>query len=177
MLRKVMSSANKLSLWLLLLTLIVTACQSQRQNELSFETIEVENESASSGEYYEEQEPGIVIVAKPEEISSLGSWISSKALNQLGRLDFESYFAIAVFQGRKPTSRYGVEITDVTFDDDKVTISTQFLERPADEEATDEVTSPYHLIRVQKNGMRGRSIMFELVVSGTIVTSVSHYIP
>jgi hypothetical protein len=172
-----MSSANKLSFWLLLLTLIVTACQSQRQNELFFETIEAENEAAPGGEYYKEQEPRIVIVARLEEISNLNSWISSKALDQLGRLDFESYFAVTVFQGQKPTNRYGVEIRDVTLEDSKVTINAQFLERAADEEAADEVTSPYHLIQVQKNGMRGRSITFELVVSGTIVASVSHYIP
>jgi len=168
---------SRFKYWLLLLIFIVTACSFQQQSGLSFETIEAEDEMAPSGQHYGEQYPAIAVVATPGEITSLDNWVSSDALERLENLDYESQFVIAVFQGKKPTNQYGVEIEEVLREQDRVIIEARFRERQPDLEAADEITSPYHLVQVQKQGDWKRDIVFDLIVGETIVATLSHYIP
>jgi hypothetical protein len=42
---------------------------------------------------------------------------------------------------------------------------------------TDEVTSPYHLVKIEKRGQRGKNIDFEAVSNKTTIVTTTHYIP
>jgi hypothetical protein len=68
-------------------------------------------------------------------------------------------------------------VNRVTREGNTVNVYTQFSEPGPDEGKADIVTSPYHLIKVQKNGSWGKEILFNLVNDDTVVDSISHYVP
>lgn len=156
------------SLWL-------GACQP-KEVDLLFETVE-QRDASGTGQIYQDTQPGLIVIATPEETASLGGLVTSEAQAQLQNLNYNIYFAIAIFQGRKPTTRYGVQIEHITHKGNIVTVHALFKEPQPGEPKGDEVTSPYHLVRVQKGGPWKQTITFNLIVGNAIVTSLSHYIP
>ena len=88
-----------------------------------------------------------------------------------------SSVVIGVFQGRKPTTEYGVQIEQITRRGGVVTVHALFTERKPGSAAGDAITSPYHLVRLPKTGVWGKAITFNLVVGDNVVTSLSHDIP
>jgi len=153
----------------------LSACQP-KETDLPFETIE-QRDASGTGQVYKDEKPGLIVITAPEEATNLDALITSEAQARLARLSYDEYFVIAVFQGRKPTTRYGVQIERIARQGGKVTVYAQFSEPKPDEEKAPEETSPYHLIQVQKVGTWGQEVTFELIVKGSIVASVSQYIP
>jgi hypothetical protein len=153
----------------------LSACQP-KETDLPFETIE-QRDASGTGQVYKDEKPGLIVITAPEEATNLDALITSEAQARLARLSYDEYFVIAVFQGRKPTTRYGVQIERIARQGSKVTVYAQFSEPKPDEEKAPEETSPYHLIQVQKVGTWGQEVTFELIVKGSIVASVSQYIP
>jgi hypothetical protein len=143
-----------------------------KETELSFETIERTERFGG----YNEKDPRLVIVAEAREISTLGNAISANAQAQVRNLDFSQYLAIAVFQGLKGSGGYGAEIQRVTRGGDTIIIYAHFAERDPKFEAPAIMTSPYHLVKVQKMGLRGK-IKFILNVDGTVVSQQTHDVP
>jgi len=145
---------------------------SGEETKLSSETIEQTKSSRYPG-----TDPQLQIITESTETRNVVSWISPKAEAQLKSLDYQQYFAIAVFQGRKPDYEYSVEIEAVSRKENTVTIYAQFHEPEPDRERRQMETSPYHLIRIPKEGAWGRYITFNLSVSGSVLVSLSHYVP
>lgn len=149
----------------------LSACQPKEIN-LPFETIERQELSG-----YRDKEPALMVITKPEEIIRLDTLVSREIQLQLQALDYDAYLVAVVFQGRKPTTRYGVQIERVTRQGDEITVVAQFSEPKPDEEKGPLETSPYHLVQVQKTGTWGQPITFNLVVGNVVVTSFSHHAP
>ncbi len=166
---------NWLSALMLTLLLGLSACKPQETN-LPFEILEQEERNLT-GQVYEAREPGLIIVAQPDEVTEFDDWVTETSKEQLRVMDYNAYFALAVFQGMKPTDGYGVQIERVVRTGDKVTIHTQFQEPSPDQEKNDIVTSPYCLIQVQKVGAWDQNITFNVIADGSVVISTSHSIP
>ena len=94
----------------LILLFLVTACT--RDQELPFETIE-HLEWSGTGDLFEKKEPGLIVIARPEEASEIDNKIRSEAKTQLEALDYSKNFALLVFQGWKPSNGY-VSIHHIT---------------------------------------------------------------
>lgn len=142
---------------------LLNACNSRPQGiSLPFETIE-QQESPGTGEPYETTEPGIRMVTSAEEIDALNGWISVEAQAQLQNVNYEQYVVLAVFQGLKPTTRYSVEIKRITRLGDTVNVHVQFQEPKPNEMSGDAITSPYHVVQMQKVGEWGQDITYQLV--------------
>jgi hypothetical protein len=151
-------------LWLTILAILVgtTACGS-RETESPFETIERSDYSD-----YSVQEPRGVLVTSKEETAQLEDWVSPEAMHQLARLDFEQYFAIALFRGRQASSGYDTIIERVARRDGKVVVYAQFWEPSPYWEVRNEASSPYHVIKVRRdNGVIQET---ELVLQSRLVT-------
>jgi hypothetical protein len=58
-----------------------------------------------------------------------------------------------------------------------VNIYAQFDEPKPEEERTLIVTSPYHLIKIQKSGKWDQEFLFQVIVGDTIVAALNHFIP
>ncbi len=170
-------SYNRYMLFLCILVALagLSACQP-KEVDLPFETIE-RRDASGTGQVYKDKSPGLIVIATPEEAAILDALVTPEAQVQLQRLDYDAYFVIAVFQGRKPTTGYDIQIERITRLESKVTIQARFLEPKPDAEKAPEETSPYHLVQVQKTGTWGQSITFNLVVDNVVVTSLSHHVP
>ncbi|GIV98816.1 protease complex subunit PrcB family protein [Roseiflexus sp.] len=160
--------------FLLILTGL-SACQPKETN-LSFKTIEQRN-AFDTRWVYKHESPNLIVVSTLEESISLSGLITPAAKEQLQKVKYDAYFVIAVFQGRKPTTGYNVQIERITRKGNKVSVYAQFLEPQPDEAKADIETLPYQLVRVDKTGKWGQEVTFELIVKGAVVASCSQYIP
>ncbi len=166
---------NWLSVLILTLLLGLSACKSQETN-LPFEILEQEERNLT-GQVYEAREPGLIIVAQPNEVAELDDWITETAKEQLQTMDYDTYFALVIFQGIKPTDGYSVQIERIIRKNYEVTIHAQFQEPRPDHKKNDIVTSPYCLIQVQKIGAWDQDIKFNVIADGGVVIAISHNIP
>lgn len=164
--------------WLLLLMLIpllgLSACQS-KEAKLPFETLD-QGDWGNAGHAYEAQEPTLTVITQSTEVTELDDWITLHAQTQLQMLDYNTDFAIVVFQGWKPTSGYSVQVDRVTRRGDTVTVYAQFRRPKPEKEKADIARSPYHLVQVQKVGTWDQEITFNLVVDEVVVASLSRYV-
>ncbi len=151
-------------LWLTIVVILMgmTAC-GVGETELPFETIE----RSDYGDY-SIHEPRVVLITNRQEIDQLKGLISQAALDQLAELDFQQYFAIAVFRSTQATSGYDVIVERVTRQGDKIVIRAQFWAPSPHLEIFNEVTSPYHLIKVRRDNSVSQET--ELVLQSLVVT-------
>jgi len=160
-----------LSILCVLMVLMLGTCQP-KETDLVFETIERQEISG-----YQDKKPGLVIIAKQTEVTGLDALVTQEIQSRLQTTNYNAYVVVGVFQGWKPTTRYGVQIERITRRGNVITVHVQLSEPKPSEPTGDLATSPYHLVRVQKIGTWGQTITFNLVAGDVIVTSLSHYIP
>ncbi len=141
--------------------------------ELPFETIE-KSESSGTGYGFRGVEPDIAVVFDKDSIPQLTNTISPQALSSLQEVDFRKYYVLVVYQGIKPTTNYGVEIQHIIMQEDTITIDARFTERDPAMWAGDIVTSPYHLVRVPRQGSHGW-IKFILTRDGIELLHQTYY--
>lgn len=170
---KVTHYRHTVSLLLLFLAILasLSACKPQ-ETELYFETIEQEA-IAPSGEALQDEAPALIIVATPEETGQLGNLVSEYAQQQLLDMEYDNYFAVVAFLGWQPTRHEGIRVERVVRKGQSVSVFTQVGLRTGDTE----VTSPYHLVKVEKSGQWDTNIDFALVIEEAKVTSQVHHIP
>lgn len=143
---------------------------------LPFETIE-QKEWAGTEKPYESREPNLMIVSRLEEVDNLSGLITDEAKTQLQTVDYSNYFALLVLQGWKPNTGYKVTITHIARIENDVNIYAEFIEPEPDTAVSPAVTSPYHLVKVQKVGNWGQKVTFNLVSSNKPVISFTHKVP
>lgn len=168
------------SRYMLLLYVIIVmaglgACRP-KEIDLPFEAIE-QRDASGTGQVYKDEKPGLIVITALEEVANLDALITSEAQARLAGLSYDEYFVIAVFQGRKPTTGYGMRIERITRQGSAVTIYAHFSAPEPDEEKAPEETSPYCLVQVQKYGKWRQSITFNLIVDNAVVASLSQVIP
>jgi hypothetical protein len=140
---------------------VITAC-GPKPTGLPFETIELFDHSQYSGP------PRAILVTNQQEIGKLNGLVSQKAIDRLAELDFQQYFAIAVFRGRQATSGYDTIIERVARQGNKIVIYAQFWEPSPYYEVQEAATSPYHVIKVRRDG--GVIQETELVLQSQVIT-------
>jgi len=170
---------GKKLLWVVLVTAMVltlpllylAACQP-RENELSFEAVE-RRDWPGSGREWEAREPGLMVIATSEDLAQIDDLFTEDAQAQLCEVDFNVYFAVAAFLGWQGSGHEGIWIEQVARRGEGVAVHVR-VGKPG---WTSEVTSPYHLVKVRKEGDWNRNIRFTLYLDGTAATSLSHFIP
>lgn len=160
-----MKKLKQYFLWLTIVVILMgmTAC-GPRETELSFETIERSDYSD-----YSTLESHVVLVTSQDDVDRMAGLINQTALDQLAELDFRQYFAIAVFRGLQASSGYDVIIEHLVRRNDAITVYAQFWEPSPYWEVLDIETSPYHLVKVYKDG-DVVSQEIELVLQSPVVT-------
>jgi hypothetical protein len=160
--------------------LMMTSCKPQGTNltfatetDLTFETIE----QRELGGSYEARQPGLIVISSFQDLANLDGLVTDEAMAKLQELDYAAYFALVVFQGWKPTTEYSVQIDRVARTGKTINVYAQFHEPRPDELKGDLVTSPYHLVQVQKIGEWDQEFSFQVIVNETTVASLSHFIP
>jgi hypothetical protein len=154
---------------------ILPACQPQ-ETELPFETIE-QKDFSGTGAYYENQEPALIVIAAPQEAELVLNFITPDAAERLNRINYDSYFIIAIFQGMKPSGGYGVNITRISSRNHQITVEVNFQKPVPGFERTNVITSPYQLVQVEKPaGLEGRQT-FVLRGNGNTAATIEAVLP
>lgn len=143
--------------------------------ELPFETIE-KAEIPGTGYEYPGKEPALKIITKKEEVTSLGDNVSKQSQSILNSVNFAEYFVVTVFQGIKGTTLYGVEIQRIIKKGNAITIYAHFTERDPSVGAGAIMTSPYHIVKISKQGLIGQ-VEFVLVTDGEEIIHQTYNIP
>jgi len=172
-----MSALRRALVPLLLVVVVISlpGCGRTKGMEMPFETID-RGMGAGRRERYESKEPGLVIIASLQDFALFEDDVPRLA-QKLKDIDYSQFYVVAVFQGRKPTGAYEVEIQGIRWQDDVVTIYSRFATPEPGQERTLVETSPYHLVKIRKGkNMRGE-FEFVLDVDGKEVVRKTHFIP
>jgi hypothetical protein len=165
-------------LMLVCLAFELTACKPKSgETALSFETIEQDVYAVDTGKLYDSHEPGMVIISRVEEIDNLDGMVSKAGLKQLQALDYNQYFTLAVFQGKKGSIGYDIQVNRIKRSGNTVNVYAQLNEPPPDIAVGATETSPYHVVKVLKAGSWGQDITFNLFSGDKLVASLVHMIP
>jgi hypothetical protein len=159
--------------WLVLLCLYLPAlvgCQRGEAATLPFETIERENWHWPP---WSSQEPGLVIMATPEELTQLDGLVTEATQTQLREVDFQTHFVVAVFQGWYDSGQEGNTIEQVVRQGNTVTLHVHAGRKGGQLQET----SPYHIIQVTKEGAWNQEIDFAVRFDDRRVVRRSHFIP
>jgi len=152
---------------LLVMVISLPGCGRPKGAELPFETVGKGDEFGGV-EGYGGEHPKLVIVLSPKEIPLIESDVPRLA-QKLKDIDYGQFYVVAVFQGRKPSGAYGVEIQSFRLQDDVVTIYSCFATPKPGQERTLVVTSPYHLVKKSKENLVGKEVEFVLLADGAEV--------
>lgn len=163
------------ALWL---TLVLVGCTSR---ELDFEVIGSVSDTPRT---ICDDEPGLFVLASPEEISSSGleTRRDRDVIEQLHALNYSRHFAVAVCRGLMGMSNPSLtpDVRQITRDGDKVIVRAHFQDAKevlSKEGGMPMESWPYQLVVVTKKGRWGRDIRFVLEVDGKEVQERAHFIP
>lgn len=143
---------------LLVAALLLSACTWPSQppptpapgeTELPFESIDRGNTVRP----YPKTQPAVAVVTSRQEIEErLDQMASNRALQQLQSIDFGQYFVVAVFRGTKPMGGYSVTIRRVGRRGKRLVVYAELSETPPNFPKAPAAVSPYHLVKVQRDG-------------------------
>lgn len=161
-----MTQINRLLLPVVFIFLL-SACApaAPPEGRLPFSTLEQKNDSAYIGQQqYNALDPGLMVFQDEDAASEGGVWFSESARRALRDIPWQTRFAVAVFQGWKPTGGYGVTVKTVTRAANVLRIDAEFAAPgPAPPPA---VTSPYQLIALGRPPVPPEDLVVELWVAG-----------
>jgi hypothetical protein len=119
----------------------------------------------------------MIIISRADEISSLDGTVTDGGIQQLEALNYERYFALAVFQGYKHSTGYGIQVKHIGRIGNTVNVDAQLVEPPPNIAVGAMDTSPYHVVKVLQTGGWDQDITFNLISGKKLVASVAHMIP
>jgi len=139
---------------------------------LTWETIKLSEWGGYTGDG-----PTLRVVASPEDVADIEGLIEPDALAIVQDVDFDREFALIVLQGLKKSTGYKVEIRAVVRQETEIAIHAYFVApRPGQPVGASE-TSPYHAIRVRKEGKWDGEFSFILYDNDRRLTQVEHFVP
>jgi hypothetical protein len=149
----------------------VQATQTGRtETNLAFTTL-TQGDWGTNDHFYDVEEPALIVIDKPEDITLITDWVSQESLMQLLKMDYTLNLALAVFQGWKGTLEYDVQIQQISHQDGIVNVYTNFIEpEPGTEELHAEI-SPYHIVQVQRFEELDDKTTFDLIVNDIVIFS------
>jgi hypothetical protein len=170
-------------LWLgLVLIIALSSCGVQASGQpLQFQTLAQDSILRSNPK---DETPMVRIIATAQEIDQLMHQfgdppplqIAPQLVNQLHQFNYNSSFAVLVTQGQTGPHGFRVTIQQITRQDDRVMVQSQFIGPKPGEGQPMVSPDPYHLVAVSKEGAWARQIQFELVANGKTVAEATHFI-
>jgi hypothetical protein len=131
----------------LILTLLLSLLSGCGSNNGELPSIEVPVDPNNGGDLDPDVEP-------PTDEEVIAAWIEDSSnifLAQSRELEGKQY--ILVTYGMKESGGYGVEITEVDIQDDRVEVTVKFLRPKAGQEVTDAIEYPHALEEIAATGL------------------------
>ena len=166
---------NKLAVAFLLLAafllggcrVFITLPAAGSEVDVPFETIAV-GELGMSSTPDAPTNPQLLLLTSLEQIGDSANRLPPEALADLEQVDFEQYAVVVLFRGRQGSTNYQTVIERITRQDNNLRVFAQFWYPSPLYESGAAVTSPYHLVKVDKQHISGRSV--ELALQAHMLT-------
>lgn len=158
--------------------LLLVGCQREvlARGALPFETVE-NKEVSGTGRFFEAREPTLIVIGQSAEIANLDGLITEKAKSELANMNYDRFFALLVFQGKKQSNQYSLEIRGILQSGSDINVNVDMKEPMPNAPVGMTITSPYHLVKVEKGGLRNQYLTFNLMTQGTNLIQVRYHIP
>ncbi len=152
---------------LLLLLFLFVSCIPDEQNVL-FETIELQFESPGTGDkQYQDKSPRISVISSSEDVTAFDGTISTESQQVLMDTDYDQYLVVIAFHGQIETTGYGIGIKRITQSGRNVRVYTELIRPKPDQLLGLMVTSPYHIVRLDRKDIPSQqSLTFLLYTDG-----------
>ncbi len=145
--------------------------------ELPFETLGRDY----SGALLSIRQPALVIVSNQAENQVWNDFffpsVVKRLQTSLGDTDVGFYFMLAAFQGYRGCNGPTIEIKQIVRQDDVIHIYAYFTEILPQDPCRTEATSPYHLVKVRKEGEWNGEYRFILYDNVRLVAEAKHFVP
>jgi hypothetical protein len=153
------------SLVVLVLVVLATSCRStspplQAGEEIvPFENVVINEDRGSD---YTSSEPQLSLIMNEVEFSQLKPLIRPEHLEVLQQIDYSKYALLLLFRGVHGSSRYQCVIERITKHENTLIVRAQFWEQASGESADAVVTSPYHIVKIDKTILASGNLKLEL---------------
>ena len=111
------------------------------------------------------KEKGYIVINNEQQLKKIWNKIFSIMIPppSVPYIDFENSTLIGVFMGEKPTGGYGIEITKITEQKNKITVDIKEISPAPDCIVTMVLTSPYKIIKINKTNKKIKFKIEEVV--------------
>jgi hypothetical protein len=156
------------------LLLGLTACKPQ-EIELRFETIEQVDGPSATSKQWAGKEPKLLVIASAQDVEQAKPFVTDEALAALQQMDYTTHFAVLALRGLQGSSHEGFKVEQIGRQGNEILIYAQ----PGANGPDLVMTSPYHLIKVKKEGQWGGNFTFNLYFgqSRAAAASTTHHVP
>lgn len=114
------------------------------------------------------REEGFVTISKSGDLLGLGKsgysktfsiinneadwsyWNTTFGYGEISAVNFSNESVIAVYQGRKSTGGYKIEIMKINFEEDKILVYVKEISPPGGVPVSAAITGPYHIVKTKK---------------------------
>ncbi len=134
-------------------------------------------EYSGTGKLFEEREPNLIVISRAVDVSQIGGLFTPRARNELANLEYEQFFALVVFLGKKQSNQYSVQIREIHRAGSKVSVHLELTEPKPGGAVGLEITSPYHLVKIKKGGLGNQSLTFNLLNQNISLAKTTYSIP
>ncbi len=121
---------------------------AEKSEDIAFETVE-------KGQYkfYEIKTLEFAVIKTSDELE--GFFKKYGIMVDFPDWQPERYVLICAFQGLKPSTGYDIKITKIERSRDTVTVKVRIRESKPDEITASVLTSPYHIVKVERSAISG----------------------
>jgi len=136
--------------------------------DVPFETIALEENGL--GIPYDETrvDSQLLLLTSPDQIEEIKSWVTAEALADLQQVAFEQYDVVALFRGEQGGTNHQTVIERITKQNNRLVVYAQFWEPSSTMASGAAITSPYHLVKIDKQQVPSQQL--ELVLQARMLT-------
>lgn len=136
----------------------------------------VAGEEVGNNYSYQGLEPKMVGITDAKSADALTYELQPIHSQTLKGINFEENIAIVIYQGRKATLGYSVDIDNVQFQGQEIVVHTRFLQ-PDQNWLENVTTSPYYILRIKKESQLTGSLFLVLMDGEKEVFRTEYFIP
>jgi hypothetical protein len=126
---------------------------------------------------YQGTNPRMIVVADKPDIVAIENNLIPSHLRLVTDTDLTTFLVVVIYQGRKGSVRYSVEVTGIQQEGKAIRLYALFHEPKPGTPVGMVVTSPYYILKVKKNETMKGDMEFILIANGKEEDRQTHKIP
>jgi hypothetical protein len=116
-------------------------------------------------------DPALLLVFDSQGLKNINTLVSEADRSLVQTIDFEKQYLLGAFWGVQPAGGYSITIDHVYINGDELVVEVLLQENDPEFPKIDAVTSPYHLVTVEKSLLSDKIQRFQMVSDNEILAS------